>query len=143
MDSNPLGAVIGGIIGALAGALVWVGVTFVLRMELGMAAIAIGFITAYFVRTMGKGTTSIYGITGAFFTLLGCITGKLFTVIFNSARERGISFITALLDFDSSIIIPMLEQTIQKYDYFFLAFAVFTGFLYSTNKGKQMHFRRR
>lgn len=143
MDSNPLGAILGGILGALAGALVWVGVTFVLRQELGMAAIAIGFITAYFVRTMGKGTTSIYGIIGALFTFLGCITGKLFTVIFNSARERGISFTSALFDFDTSIIFPMLEQTIQKYDYLFLAFAVFTGFLYSTHKGKQMHFRRR
>jgi len=61
MDSNPLGAIIGGIIGAVVGALIWTGVTIVLRQEFGIVAIGIGFLTGFFVRTLGKGTTSIYG----------------------------------------------------------------------------------
>lgn len=143
MDPNPVGAVIGGFIGALSGAIVWTGVTIVLMQELGLAAIAIGFITALFVRKLGKGTTNIYGLIGAFFTFFGCILGKILTVIFHLSRETGISFLDTLMDFDLGVILPMLEQTIQKFDYLFLAAAVFTGYLYSTHKGKQMHFRRR
>ncbi|HSG30489.1 MAG TPA: hypothetical protein VLB82_02980, partial [Thermodesulfobacteriota bacterium] len=117
--------------------------TIVLMQELGLAAIAIGFITALFVRKLGKGTTNIYGLIGAFFTFFGCILGKILTVIFHLSRETGISFLDTLMDFDLGVILPMLEQTIQKFDYLFLAAAVFTGYLYSTHKGKQMHFRRR
>ncbi len=47
------------------------------------------------------------------------------------------------MNFDLSAAIPLIEQTMSKYDYFFLLFAVFTGYLYSIHKGKQMHFRRR
>jgi len=143
MDSNPLGAIIGGIIGAVVGALIWTGVTIVLRQEFGIVAIGIGFLTGFFVKTLGKGTTSIYGAIGAMFTLFGCIVGKIFTVVFHQSQETGVSFSEALMEFDLSIIIPLLEQTIQKFDYLFLAAAVFTGYMYSIHKGKQMHFRRR
>ncbi|NIP38504.1 MAG: hypothetical protein GWO07_06240 [Candidatus Dadabacteria bacterium] len=143
MDSNPTAAIIGGIIGAVTGALVWTGVTIVLRQEFGVAAIAIGFITGFFVRNLGKGTTSIYGIMGALFTFLGCMVGKLFTVIYQQSRGTGISFTEALMDFDLSITIPLIEQTMQRFDYLFIATAAFTGYLFSIHKGKQMHFRRR
>lgn len=143
MDHNPLGAIIGGIIGALVGAIVWTGVTIVMRQELGIAAIAIGFITGFLVRTLGKGTTSIYGIIGALFTIIGCTLGKLFTVIFVQSQEKGISFIEALKGFDLSATIPLVKYTFGKYDLFFYLFALLTGYLYSIHKGKQMHFRRR
>ena len=143
MDSNPFGAIVGGIIGAVVGATLWTGITIILRQEFGIAAIAIGFLTGFFVRTLGKGTTSIYGIIGALFTFLGCMIGKLFTIIFVQSHETGVSFSEALMDFDLGLTIPLIEQTIQKFDYLFLAAAIFTAYMYSIHKGKQMHFRRR
>ena len=127
MDSNPLGAIIGAIIGAVIGALVWAGVTIVLRQEFGMAAIAVGFLTGLFVRSLGKGMTSIYGIIGALFTIIGCTLGKLFKIIFVKAKENGISITEALKSFDLSATIPLVQYTFNTYDFFFYAVALFTG----------------
>jgi hypothetical protein len=143
MDHNPFGAIIGGIIGAVAGAILWAAVTLFFSHELGFAAIAIGFITGFLVRVLGKGTTSIYGVIGALFTIVGCTLGKLFTVIILQAQENNISITEALKSFDLSATLPLVKYTFNNYDLLFYLFALLTGYLYSINKPKKMHFRRR
>ncbi len=143
MDSNPFGAIVGGIIGAVVGAILSAYITIIFRQEIGIPFIAVGFLTGFLVRTLGKGTTSIYGIIGALFTIIGCTLGKLLTVIIVQANDKGITITEALKNFDLTETIPLVEYTFNKYDYFVYIIAIVTAYMYSIHKGKQMHFRRR
>jgi len=143
MDHNPFGAIIGGIIGAITGSILWTAVTLFFNHEIGFVAIAIGFLTGFLVRILGKGRTIIYGVIGAIFTISGCTLGKLLTVIVLQSNEKGISIAEALRSFDLDATLPLVKYTFNNYDIFFYLFALLTGYLYSIDKGKEMHFRRR
>ena len=74
-------AVVAGIGAAIAGALIWAVITVVSEMQLGIVAVAVGFLIGWAIGAVGKGSGAQFGILGAACGVLGCVLGSTFTAI--------------------------------------------------------------
>jgi len=130
-EQNLVLAVLGGSIGAVIGAVGWAAVTVVTKYQIGLMALAIGFLVGYLVRKLGKGVDTVFGITGAVLSLAGCLLGNLLAACGILSHETGkqIPEIVSQLTPLSSIMV--LTATFQPMDLLFYGFAVYEGYKFS------------
>jgi hypothetical protein len=124
-------AVLGGLGGAVVGAGLWAVVTVVTQMELGIMAIAVGFIVGYAVRELGKGREQKFGILGAVCGLIGCVLGNLLSAIGVYAQARGIGFFDVLGGLNMDFLSRLMSVFFSPMDLLFYAIAVYEGYKFS------------
>src|SRR5215472_5371079 len=74
-------AAIAGVGAAIVGAVVWAIVTVITEMELGLMAIAVGYIVGQAIKATGKGIDAQFGVLGAICALLGCALGNTISAV--------------------------------------------------------------
>lgn len=122
------GAVVGGLVAALVGAAIWAAVTVSTGYQIGWMAVGVGFLVGFVVRLTGGGSSTIYGVVGAVFALLGCALGNLFSGIGFIAAEQQTGFMEALGAFDWSKSIDLLTAMSSPMDLLFYGIALYEGF---------------
>lgn len=132
MDSSNLGlGIAGGVAAAVAGAGIWAAVTVATNMELGIMAIAVGFIVGYAIRTLGKGADRMFGIAGAVCALFGCVLGNLLSAIAFYAQAKGLPFFHVLTGSNFDFLEQLMSAFFQPMDLLFYGIAVYEGFKFS------------
>lgn len=122
-----LGAV-GGLAASLLGAAAWAGITVATGYQIGFMAIGIGFLVGFAVRTLGKGVTSVFGVVGAAFSLLGCALGNLLAVTALVAQNDGVAFLDAVSQLNPSLIQDLMVAFFNPMDALFYGIALYYGY---------------
>src|ERR1700761_173761 len=76
-EQNFSRAIPAGIGAALLGAVAWAVVTVATEMQLGLMAIAVGYLVGRAIRAVGHGVEPKFGYLGAACALLGCVAGNV------------------------------------------------------------------
>jgi hypothetical protein len=95
-------AVIAGFSMALVGAGLWMAVTLLTGLHVGIVALGIAVAIGFAILVAGQGTHPFFGLLGAFFTLLSCLAGELGEAIAGQTSES-LNFYNALFQFDLSV----------------------------------------
>ena len=69
-------AIPAGLVAALLGAGLWAAFTVATEMQLGLIAIAIGYVVGQAIQRVGKGIDTKFGVLGALCALFGCVLGN-------------------------------------------------------------------
>ena len=129
-------AIAGGIGGALAGAALWAVVTVVTQMELGIVAVAIGFIVGFAVRELGKGSDRKFGILGAVCGLFGCVLGNILSAIAIFSQARGIPFMQIVTRMDFAFLTDLMSAFFSPMDLLFYAIAIYEAYKFSLRRAR-------
>jgi hypothetical protein len=132
-ENFPL-AIAAGIGAAIAGAVIWATVTVVTQMELGIIAVAIGYVVGQAIRATGHGRSQKFGVLGAVCGLIGCLAGNLLSDFAFYAQATHISY----MDVFGKLSIPLIERLFTAFfspmDLLFYAIAVYEGYRFSFRK---------
>ena len=121
-------ALVGGAVAAAVSAGIWAGVTASTGYQIGFMAIGVGFLVGYVVRILGKGMTSVFGVVGALFSLLGCAIGNLLAVTQIVAAEEGVSLLDALPQLTPALAQDLMVGFFSPMDLLFYALALYYGY---------------
>ena len=124
-------AIIGGFFLSIICALLWAVITVSTEYQIGFMAIGVGVVVGLGVRFFGAGIDTIYGIIGAFFALLGCLLGNLFSQVGFTANAESISYLQTLSLIDFETMISIYKETFSGIDLLFYGFAVFEGYKFA------------
>ncbi len=124
-------ALIGGFVLSIICALLWAVITVSTEYQIGFMAIGVGIIVGVGVRFFGAGIEPIYGVIGAFYALLGCVLGNLFSQIGFTAHAESLSYLQvwSLLDFDT--ITSIFTETFAGMDLLFYGIAIVEGYKFA------------
>jgi len=109
-------------------------ITALTSFQIGWMAVGVGFLVGFSVRYFGKGVDQIYGIIGAVFALLGCLTGNFLTVVYFVSVESQASFWSLLVGVDLTVIFNVIVETFEFIDLIFYGIAVYEGYRISFRK---------
>lgn len=127
-QQNWLGGALAGSVAGAFGAAVWAGITVATGYQIGIVAIAIGFLVGFAVRTAGRGIDPIFGVTGGALALLACAAGNLLTICVLVAQQRGIGLMEILSRLDPALVRDLMVATFSPMDLVFYAIAVYEGY---------------
>ncbi|MDH3976462.1 MAG: hypothetical protein OEV42_19530 [Deltaproteobacteria bacterium] len=133
-EENFAMAAVAGLIGAIVSAVIWAGITVATGYQIGIVAIAVGFIVATVVRISGKGLTPKFSILGAVLALVGCVLGNFFTLVYFGAQESGITIMELLPLINVAQIPALMIDTFSGMDLVFYGIAVYEGYQLSLRK---------
>jgi hypothetical protein len=126
-DNLPL-ALVAGLVAAAIGAGLWAVITVASGWQIGWMAVGVGFLVGIAIRKLGNGSTVVFGIIGALFSLAGCIAGNLLSVVGFITKEYGTSFVVVLGELTPPVAINLLIETGSPIDLLFYGIAVYEGF---------------
>lgn len=124
-------AIPAGIAAALLGAVAWAVVTVVTGMQLGLMAIAVGYIVGRAIRAVGHGVGPKFSYLGAGCALVGCLGGGVLSDIAFYAQTRHIGFGEALGNLDIGLMTKLVETFIKPMDLLFYGIAIYEGYKFS------------
>lgn len=130
-QQNLVAGVVLGAAAALVGAVIWAVITAVTEYQIGWMAVGIGFLVAYAIRVAGKGIDKVFGIVGAFLSLVGCILGNLLTTIYFIAKTEDMPYLEVLAALDLRLLIEIMTATFHPMDILFYALAMYVGYRYA------------
>lgn len=117
-----------GSIAALAGAAIWAIISIVSGYQVGLVAIAVGFLVGFAVQKGGKGIDPIYGIMGGSLALIACLLGNFFMIVGAVAKHENMAFLDVLNSIALSKIVPLMTATFSMMDLVFYGIAVYEGY---------------
>jgi hypothetical protein len=120
-----------GLLAAAVGAGLWAVITLVTNYQIGWMAVGVGALVGVAVRMAGKGTTKVFGITGAVLALAGCLVGNLLTGSVVLARQWDMSLMLFLSRLTPDLVVDLMKAMFDPIDLLFYALAVWTGYRFS------------
>ncbi|MFH2049111.1 MAG: hypothetical protein ABIJ12_06665 [bacterium] len=134
-DDQNLGmGIIAGLAAAIIGGVLWAVITYYAGIQIGWMAVGVGLLVGFSIRHFGKGKDVSFSIAGAFFALMGCLLGNVFTVCMYISVESGEGIFEVLSGLDFSTISNYLIASFQPMDALFYGIAIYEGFKYSVVK---------
>ena len=127
-DQNLSMGILAGIVAAVLGAVAWAIVTALTNYQIGWMAVGVGFLVGFSIRQFGKGFDSIFGISGAVLSLVGCLLGNLLTVCIVISRQESVPFVDLLTRLNPAIAIELMKVTFSPIDLLFYGIAVYEGY---------------
>jgi hypothetical protein len=106
-----LHAIIGGAAAAIVSALLWAVITVSIKYQIGYMAIGVGLLVGFTVRYFGSGIDQPFGFVGAFFALVGCAFGNLFSQIGFIAESESLSYLETLSLLNLDVIISIYKDS--------------------------------
>lgn len=131
LHQDLMNAIIGGLFLSIISALIWAVVTVATEYQIGYMAIGVGLLVGMGVRFFGAGIDQVYGIIGAFFALLGCLLGNLFSQIGFIADGQSLGYLQTLMLVDKDTLLLILEETFSPMDLVFYGIAVYEGYKFA------------
>jgi len=123
--------ILGGALGAVIGAVAWGLLTWMTHLQIGYAAIGVGFLAGLGVRLLGRGINTSFAVVGAVMALLGVLLGNLFWACIEIARQEGVPVSTVAASLNSEMISAIFRETFSPIDLLFYGIAVWAGFKYA------------
>ncbi|HUO92179.1 MAG TPA: hypothetical protein VMU22_04615 [Rhizomicrobium sp.] len=130
-QQNPSLAIAAGVGTAIAAAIVWAVITFVTKMELGIVAVAVGYVVGRAIREVGRGIDPVFGYLGAACALFGCTLGNLLSGLAFYADAQHLPFFQVLMAFDLSLWVRLFGILFQPLDLLFYGIAIYEGYRFS------------
>ncbi|HEY1709685.1 MAG TPA: hypothetical protein VGG10_15560 [Rhizomicrobium sp.] len=124
-------AVAAGLGAAAAGAALWAVVTVASKYELGIMAIAVGFMVGKAVSAVAHSRNPAFGIVGAACSLAGCVLGNLLSGVGFLAAAGHLGYFEALSRLDPAIAIRLMTAMFSPMDLIFYAIGIYEGYRFS------------
>ena len=121
-------AIPAGLVAALLGAGLWAAFTVATEMQLGLIAVAIGYVVGQAIRRVGKGIDTKFGVLGALCALFGCVLGNSLSALAFVAQAKHVSTFDLL---SPAIMIRATTMFAQPMDLLFYGIAVYEGYRFS------------
>jgi len=131
-ENLPFG-ILAGTVAAIVGALIWMGITVATGMHVGYVALGVGALVGLAVRYVGHGSSMIFGIIGAVFTLIGCLGGEILTMVQLSTTPQH-DFYSVLTTVDLTQLVPRILDKTDPIMYLIYAIGIFEGYKLSIRK---------
>ncbi len=143
-ENFPL-AVLAGLFAAILSAAVWAGFTVVTEYQLGIIAIGVGFLVAFFIRLAGKGLSIKFQLLGALLSFVGCAGGNFLTICYYIAQNEGLGFFEVFPLLDYSAMPEIMASTFSVMDIVFYGIAIYEGYrlsLRQVTEGEIIEYQR-
>ncbi|MGO9484619.1 MAG: hypothetical protein ACLPX9_08555 [Rhodomicrobium sp.] len=124
-------AIAAGVGAAAVGAVLWAVVTVTTKMELGLMAVAVGYLVGQAIKAAGQGVDAKFGYLGAACGFLGCAGGNVLSSIAFFAQARSLSFAQTLDVLSPDLVTRLAKATFDPIDLLFLAIGVYEGYVFS------------
>lgn len=135
VSGGKIGLAIGAGLGAaLVGAGIWAAVTVATNYELGIMAVAVGFIVGKAIMAVAPSRSAMLGIVGALCSLVGCALGNLFSAVGFFAQANTISYFDALGHLDGDLVVRLMTATFRPMDLIFYGIGIYEGYRFSFRK---------
>lgn len=128
VNSNPVKGLIAAIFLGIISAIIWAVVVKVTGYNLGVAAIAVGFLVSQGFVWAGKGDSAVWGVIAAIIATLSILIGNLLTVIIFASEYYEITFFQMLQVIDIGGLFTYMIQTFEAFDLVFYAIALQTAY---------------
>lgn len=119
---------------AIAGAVLWAVVTVLTEYQIGIMAVAVGFLVGRAIIFVAKSGNFYYGVLGAVLSLFGCLLGNLLSGVGFAAQGGHISYLTMLGYLDFDIAIQLMKSTFGVMDLLFYAIGIYEGFRFASRR---------
>lgn len=132
-ENFPL-AIAAGLATAIVGAGVWAAVTVATQMELGIMAIAVGYLVGQAIRVTGHGRSQKFGILGAICGLVGCVLGNLLSAVVFFSQQEHVALMNVLSHATPDFLMALMKEFTQALDFVFYAIAIYEGYRFSFDR---------
>ena len=121
-------AIPAGLVAALLGAGLWAAFAVATEMQLGLIAIAIGYVVGQAIQRVGKGIDTKFGVLGALCALFGCVLGNCLSALAFVAQAKHVSMFDLL---SPAMMIRATTIFAQPMDLLFYGIAIYEGYRFS------------
>lgn len=118
------------VIAAVFGAVMWGLVAVSTGLQMGIMAIAIGFIIGFAMR-QGRGVRPIFGIIGAALALISCILGDFFSMLGYATLKYDMTYIQVLSEVNYEELFSTMTERLLSMTVVFYGIAVYEGYKFS------------
>jgi hypothetical protein len=125
-------AIAAGIGAAIAGAVLWAVVTVLSEFELGVMAIAVGYLVGQAIILVVKHGNSTFGIVGAVCSLSGCLLGNLLSAVGFASKAMHLGYFDVLMRLNPDSAIRLFSATFGAMDLLFYAIAIYEGYRFAS-----------
>lgn len=133
-DPNPVQGFILAIILGIVAAVFWAIVVKVTGYNLGIAAIAVGFLVSQGFVWAGKSNSAVWGIVAAVIATLSILLGKLLVVVLLLSEFYSVSILEMIPLIDYSQMFMFVMDDFELFDFVFYVIALQTAYKRSFNK---------
>lgn len=133
-EPNPMMGLFYAIILGIVAAIFWAIIVQVTGYNLGIAAIAVGFIVSQGFVWAGKSNLALWGVVAAVIAALSIFLGKVLVMIIMVAEFYEVSFFEMVPLIDYSQLMAFIVETFELFDIVFYAIALQTAYKRSFNK---------
>jgi len=125
---NPKKGLLVAILFGIIGAILWAIIVKVTGYNLGIAAIAVGYLVSQGFVWAGKGDSAIWGVVAAVIATLSILLGKMLAIIILIAEYYGVSFFEMMQVLDYGQLMVFMVDTFELFDLVFYAIALQTAY---------------
>jgi hypothetical protein len=125
-------AVAAGIGAAVAGAILWAVVTVLSEYELGVMAIAVGYMVGKAIIGVAKHGNNTLGVIGAVCSLFGCLLGNLLSAVGFASEALHRSYFDVLSHLNPEAVVRLFSATFGAMDLLFYAIAIYEGYRFAS-----------
>jgi hypothetical protein len=119
---------------AIAGAALWAVVTVLTEYEIGIMAVAVGFMVGRAIIFVVKHGNSAYGILGAACSLFGCLLGNLLSAVGFAAQANQMSYLDVLMRLDPAIAARLFTVSFSAMDLLFYGIGIYEGYRFASRR---------
>ncbi|HYF68107.1 MAG TPA: hypothetical protein VD884_08225 [Ohtaekwangia sp.] len=130
-QQDPVYAVVGGLSAAILGGVLWAIITVATKYQIGYMAIGVGLICGFAVRYFGAGIQTYFGFIGAFFALLGCVLGNLFSQVGFIADAQSLGYFETITLLNFNLIVDIYVESFSPMDVLFYGIAGYEGYKFA------------
>jgi hypothetical protein len=125
---NPIKGLIVAVLLGIVGAILWAIVVKVTGYNIGIAAIAVGYLVSQGFVWAGKGDSATWGFVAAVIATLSILLGKTLAVIIVVAEYYGITIFEMMQVIDYGQLMGFMVETFELFDLVFYAIALQTAY---------------
>lgn len=125
---NPMKGLVVAILLGIVGAILWAIVVKVTGYNIGIAAIAVGYLVSQGFVWAGKGDSATWGVVAAVIATLSILLGKTLAVIIVVAEYYGITLFEMMQVLDYGQLMGFMVDTFELFDLVFYAIALQTAY---------------
>jgi antitoxin component YwqK of YwqJK toxin-antitoxin module len=121
-------AIVGGLLGASLGAMLWTVLSIAINTQLGILGLIIGIIVGAFVRYLGGGFSSSFGVIGCTFSIMGYLFGKVIFQIHTISTEESITFLEVIPLLTTELLSHLISNSLRFMDVLYMGVTAIIAF---------------
>jgi hypothetical protein len=127
-------AIAAGLGAAVAGAALWAVVTVLSNYEIGLMAVAIGFMVGRTIIAIAKHGNPTLGAISAVLSLLGCLLGNLLSAVGFAAQAWHADYFAVLTRLTPDLAVRLFTVSFGYMDLLFYAIGIYEGYRFAARR---------